>query len=128
MFSHVTIGSNAVQAAGAFYDAVLKEIGFDRLYDEDDSALGYGSSGDIKLWIMNPFNGQSATAGNGQMTAFLAASRSAVDGFYAAALENGGSDEGAPGLRPHYHENYYAAYVRDPEGNKICVVCHTPES
>jgi catechol 2,3-dioxygenase-like lactoylglutathione lyase family enzyme len=59
--------------------------------------------------------------------AFLAESRAAVDSVYAVALVNGGSSEGAPGLRPEYHEHYYGAYFRDPDGNKLCVACHLPQ-
>jgi lactoylglutathione lyase len=61
------------------------------------------------------------------MTALLAPGRAQVDAAYARALELGGSDEGAPGLRPHYHAHYYGAYVRDPDGNKLCICCHDPE-
>lgn len=73
---------------------------------------------------MKPFDDNPATAGNGAHIAFLATRRSAVDAFHAAAMANGGSDEGAPGPRPHYHDHYYGAYVRDPEGNKLQAVCH----
>ena len=66
----------------------------------------------------------AASAGNGVTVAFTVPSRAAVDAFHAAALANGGTDEGPPGLRTHYHPDYYGAYVRDPEGNKICAVCH----
>ena len=65
-------------------------------------------------------------AGNGQMVAFLAASRAVVDAVHAAALASGGSSEGAPGLRPEYHADYSGAYFRDPDGNKLCVACHAP--
>ena len=61
------------------------------------------------------------------MVALLAPSRAAVNAFYDACLANGGTDEGAPGLRPHYHPDYYGAYVRDPDGNKLCACCHHPE-
>ncbi len=61
------------------------------------------------------------------MIALLAPKRSAVDACHAAAMEQGGADEGRPGLRPHYHSNYYGAYFRDLDGNKICIVCHQPE-
>ena len=73
---------------------------------------------------MRPFDGQAASAGNGTMTAFQAASRDIVDKAHAYALAQGGTDEGTPGLRPQYHPNYYGAYFRDPDGNKLCVVCH----
>jgi catechol 2,3-dioxygenase-like lactoylglutathione lyase family enzyme len=67
-------------------------------------------------------------AGNGGMTAFLALTREIVDRCYAVALGMGGRSEGMPGLRSHYHPNYYGAYFRDPDGNKICVCCHVPAS
>jgi catechol 2,3-dioxygenase-like lactoylglutathione lyase family enzyme len=76
---------------------------------------------------MNPFDGNAATVGNGGHAAFNADSRAAVDKFHAAALAGGGTDEGRPGLRPHYNENYYGAYVRDPDGNKLQAVCHNAE-
>ena len=70
------------------------------------------------------YDQKDATPGNGVTVAFDAPSRAAVDAFHAAALAAGGTDEGPPGVREHYHSNYYGAYVRDPDGNKICVVCH----
>jgi catechol 2,3-dioxygenase-like lactoylglutathione lyase family enzyme len=76
---------------------------------------------------MSPYNGETATVGNGVHVAFKADNRAAVDAFHAAALAAGGTDEGAPGLRPHYHEHYYGAYVRDPDGNKLQAVCHAAE-
>jgi catechol 2,3-dioxygenase-like lactoylglutathione lyase family enzyme len=73
-----------------------------------------------------PFDGRPADAGNGQMIALLASTRAMVDRCHALALEHGGTSEGAPGLRPQYHANYYGAYFRDPDGNKLCVCCHEP--
>jgi catechol 2,3-dioxygenase-like lactoylglutathione lyase family enzyme len=74
-----------------------------------------------------PYDQAPASIGNGQMIALLAADRGMVDRAYAAALAAGGSDEGAPGLRPHYHPDYYGAYFRDPDGNKLCICCHQPK-
>jgi predicted lactoylglutathione lyase len=74
--------------------------------------------------IGSPYNGEMATAGNGQMIALLAPTRAGVDNAYASALKNGGRCEGAPGLRPEYHADYYGAYFRDADGNKMCVCCH----
>lgn len=78
------------------------------------------------MWLLTPVNGEPQTVGNGSMIALDAQSRAAVDAFYHAALAQGGTDEGAPGLRP-YHAHFYACYVRDPDGNKLSAVCETPE-
>jgi catechol 2,3-dioxygenase-like lactoylglutathione lyase family enzyme len=74
--------------------------------------------------ITKPFDGAAASAGNGQMIAFLANSRSLVDESYVLAIELGATSEGEPSLRPAYHADYYGAYFRDPDGNKLCVCCH----
>ena len=74
-----------------------------------------------------PINGDAASAGNGVHVAFSAADHAAVDAFYLAAMESGGSDEGGPGHRVEYHPHYYGAFVRDPDGNKIEACCHAPE-
>jgi catechol 2,3-dioxygenase-like lactoylglutathione lyase family enzyme len=76
------------------------------------------------FWAVRPHDEKAATPGNGVTVAFDAPTRAAVDAFHAAALGAGGKDEGAPGLRAHYHPDYYGCYVRDPDGNKLCVVCH----
>lgn len=76
--------------------------------------------------IGKPYNQQDHEPGNGQMVAFMAKNRGMVDRAYAIALENGARSEGAPGLRAQYHPHYYGAYFRDPDGNKLCVACHTP--
>ena len=76
---------------------------------------------------MKPFDGETASTGNGVHAAFVAIRQADVDAFHAAALAAGGTDEGVPGLRPHYHADYYAAYARDPDGNKIQAVCRNPE-
>ena len=89
--------------------------------------LVFGEMVGPKLFVGAPFDGGAASHGNGEHVAFFAPSRAAVDAFHAAALAHGGSDEGAPGLRPHYHANYYGAYFRDLDGNKICVVSHHRE-
>jgi catechol 2,3-dioxygenase-like lactoylglutathione lyase family enzyme len=125
MYSHTTLGIKDVAKSTAFYDAVLGTLGHARFYTFDTGA-GYGADGQEQLWILSPFDGNEARPGNGAMVAFMADNRFEVDKAYRAALENGGSDEGAPGLRPDYHENYYGAYMRDPDGNKLCVVCHKP--
>ncbi|MDF1643752.1 MAG: VOC family protein [Pseudomonadales bacterium] len=124
MFSHVTIGSRNPNEASKFYDEVLSTLGIDTLFNVD-GAVAYGEPTGPKTFILKPFNGESPIPGNGGHIAYLADSRDQVDAFYAAALKLGGTDEGAPGLRPQYHQNYYGAYVRDPEGNKLQAVCHS---
>jgi len=129
MFSHIYIGINDFGQAFAFYAAVLAPLPT-RLRFKDEArpwAAWQPAEGGRPLFIIgHPYDGQPALAGNGQMTALMAPSRAAVDAAHAAALAHGGSCEGAPGLRPHYHANYYGAYFRDPEGNKLCVVHHEP--
>ena len=126
MFSHVTIGSNDLGAAKPFYDALLKPLGLVR-HMEVPTGVGYSPAGGRpQLWVVNPLDEKAATAGNGITIGLDAADRPAVDAAYKAAMAAGGKDEGAPGIRAHYHPNYYGAYLRDPDGNKICVVCHRP--
>ena len=128
MYSHVTVGTSDIERSIAFYDAVLAALGVPRYY-RDEEAAGYssGEDGAPGFWVVPPFNNKAMHPGNGVHTAFNAKTRSEVDAFYEAAMANGGSDEGAPGLRPQYHEHYYGAYVRDPDGNKLQAVCHLPE-
>lgn len=125
MFSHVTVGTNDLGKAGKFYDAVLNTLGKSRGL-EGDTFISYGARLGGRFFVMIPYNRQPAIVGNGVHAAFRAESRKAVDAFHSAALANGGSDEGTPGMRPHYHEHYYGAYVRDPDGNKLQAVCHEP--
>lgn len=126
MFSHITVGTNDLARAGAFYDEVLATLGITRQFDRD-SFVAYQGDGYGRFFVMTPFDGDAATIGNGVHVAFVADSRAAVDDFHATALGAGGTDEGAPGLRPHYSENYYGAYVRDLDGNKLQAVCRNPE-
>ena len=131
MYSHVMLGTNNLSESIAFYDLVMPVLGYTR-QDTGDTYAGYGKKEDIGtgvncLWIGNPLDGQPATPGNGVNIALLAETRKQVDEFHTLALENGGQDEGAPGLRD-IHPSFYAAYVRDPSGNKLVVVCHGEEA
>ena len=128
MISHITVGSNDIARAKAFYERVMAPLGYTRVMDSDDY-FAYGEAGGApaRFWVVTPFDGRPAKRGNGWHCAFLAPSRAAVDAFHAAALATGGSDEGAPGPRPHYSETYYGAYVRDPDGNKLQAVCYHAE-
>lgn len=131
MLLYVTLGTNDVARAKAFYDAALAPLGMVRSY-EDENEVGYGdqpppSAGRQRhLFITKPYLKAPATWGNGTMVALVAKSRQAVRDFHAAALANGGIDDGAPGLRP-YHASFYACYVRDPDGNKLSAVCEAAE-
>jgi|SRR5436190_5073311 catechol 2,3-dioxygenase-like lactoylglutathione lyase family enzyme len=127
MFSHVTVGSNDITRSKAFYDGVGKPLGLERHKGSSPDGVGYcHAGGRPQLWIVRPLDKQAATVGNGITIGLEADTRPAVDAAYAAAIANGGRDEGKPGLRPNYHANYYGAYVRDPDGNKVCIVCHKP--
>lgn len=127
MFSHIFIGAQDFERALAFYSALADTLCLQpRFVQRGRPWAGWESvPGPRPLLLVGaPFNGEPHAPGNGQMVAFLASSREMVDRSYATALANGGSGEGAPALRPEYHENYYGAYMRDTEGNKLCVVCH----
>ena len=129
MFSHITVGTSKLTRALRFYDAALAPLGITRrnTYKVAASYAPEGFAGtNHPFWVVRPFDGETATAGNGTMVAFEAATRGAVDKFYAAALAAGGKDNGPPGLRPHYHANYYGAFVLDPDGHNIEAVCHAP--
>ena len=123
MFSHITLGTNDMARAEKFYDAIMTVLGHPVLFKTTEG-FAFGELTGPKLFIVHPFDGKEARAGNGVHAAFKVDSRAKVDAFYKAALETGGTDEGPPGLRPHYHANYYAAYVRDLDGNKLQAVCH----
>ena len=128
MMPYVTIGAIDSEASNRFYDAVLGALGW-ASHAQYPGWRGYsegGSGAGFTIWVARPFDGEIASPGNGSMTGLPAADHAQVDAFYAAALAKGGSDEGAPGLRPHYGPNWYAAYVRDPAGNKLAAICDDP--
>jgi catechol 2,3-dioxygenase-like lactoylglutathione lyase family enzyme len=127
MISYITLGTSDLAKARAFYDAALSPLGY-VLSGSDPDEIGYSLPGDIRtrIWVTHPYNKEPASFGNGSMVALDAPSRAAVDAFHAGGLAAGGSDEGAPGLR-RYGPNFYAAYLRDPDGNKISAVCEIAE-
>lgn len=130
MFSHVFVSVTDFDRAFDFYSKVMQVLGLELRFNEPQKPwAGWHSEGKTRPYfvICHPFNGQSHDPGNGQMAAFSAANRAIVDAAHAIALANGGRSEGLPGLRPEYHPNYYGAYMRDPDGNKFCVVCHSAE-
>ena len=115
-FLYLTLGTNDLARAARFYDAALAPLGLVRRATEP-AELGYGLPDDRRprLWITLPFDGKPASIGNGVMVAFEARDQAQVDRLHAIALENGGTCEGAPGPRG---DGFYAAYFRDPDGNK----------
>ena len=120
MLSHVTIGTHDLERATAFYDATLAPLGIERVSKKyPDWSAWQRPSEKAKFWVGRPYNNLPATWGNGTMVAFAAQSRAAVDAAYAAALKVGGIDDGPPGFRPDFGPDYYGAYIRDPDGNKI---------
>jgi catechol 2,3-dioxygenase-like lactoylglutathione lyase family enzyme len=122
MIYYATLGTNDFARSVAFFDATLGALGYAKQF-EDHGFAGYGETPEQPtLFIGRPFNQEAARAGNGPMLAFTATSAASVHAFHAAALANGGSCEGPPGHRPHYGPDFYAAYVRDPEGNKLAAV------
>lgn len=130
MISHVFVGVQHFDRALKFYRALMQVLGYaERFCDPAKPWAAWQSHPDPRpLFIIGkPFNEQPHVAGNGQMIALSAQDHATVDLAFAAAIQAGGADEGQPGIRPHYHTNYYGAYFRDTEGNKLCVVCHTPE-
>ena len=130
MFAYATIGSNDFHQSARFFDAVMGALGYQRTHDYSEHGwLCYGENMEAtqSLWLCKPVNTLPASAGNGAMIGFTAATRAMVDAFYAAALANGGTSEGAPGLRDAYGPNMYLAYVRDPQGNKFSAICKAVE-
>ncbi|MBR0665456.1 VOC family protein [Roseomonas hellenica] len=123
MIHHVSVGTNDVGRARRFYDAVLPILGILPMRHAD-TGLDYGS-GQFLFSVETPVDGRPATVGNGSHVAFAAGRRAMVDQFHAAALAHGGTSDGAPGLRPEYDPNYYGAFVRDPDGNKIEAVTYS---
>jgi catechol 2,3-dioxygenase-like lactoylglutathione lyase family enzyme len=134
MFAYVCLGSNDLERSARFYDATLGVLGYarcDTSAEPESSWMGwigwglYEQAGAIQdaLWVCKPFDGGAASVGNGSMVALRARNWAEVEAFHAAALAHGGTSEGIPGLRLNYNPDFYAAYVRDPDGNKLAVVC-----
>jgi catechol 2,3-dioxygenase-like lactoylglutathione lyase family enzyme len=132
MFAYISLGTNNLERAARFYDAVMATLGHRRCDTSGESTwenwIGWGTyenrgQTELALWLCKPFDRQPASVGNGTMIALRASSWRQVDDFYAAAVANGGACEGPPGLRPQYNPDFYATYVRDPDGNKLAVVC-----
>jgi catechol 2,3-dioxygenase-like lactoylglutathione lyase family enzyme len=127
MILDMTFGTSDLARAIRFYDPVFASLGIGRAPDWPKGWAGWGAGyGEgSSLWLCPPFNGMPPTAGNGTMITLFAKNEKEVHEFHAAALANGGSDEGPPGTRPYYEPTFYVAYVRDPDGNKLaCAFLH----
>ena len=122
IISHMSLGTNDFAKSKAFYDAVLATLSIPCMMTYEGNSAGYGREFP-EFWIGMPHDGQPAAPGNGWHLCFNAERREQVDAFHEKALQLGGTDEGKPGLRPQYTPDYYAAFVRDPDGNKIEAVC-----
>jgi catechol 2,3-dioxygenase-like lactoylglutathione lyase family enzyme len=126
VLDHITFGVADLDGAIAFYDQALAPLGLTRLMSvtaERSGGAAFAGYGDSRpfFWI-----GNGAASKGALHVAFTASDRATVDAFYKAALAAGGRDNGAPGVRPHYHADYYGAFVLDPEGRNIEAVCHAP--
>jgi predicted lactoylglutathione lyase len=122
MIGYVTLGTNDLEKAAAFYDVIAKELGVGRMM-EWPGAIAWGEPGGAAgIGVMKPFNGEAATVGNGVMVALQAQDSAHVDRIYAAARAMGAACEGPPGLRG---DTFYAAYFRDLDGNKLNAFCMT---
>ena len=127
MIHYLTLGTNDLRRARAFYDPGLTTLGITCLH-VGDTEVCYGSGGAPQplLYITQPYDERAATHGNGTMLALHADTPEQVTAFHTAALAHGGMDEGAPGLR--YTPTFFACYVRDPDGNKLSAVSDRPEN
>ena len=119
MIDHTAVNVTDLAAAKDFYVKALEPLGYSLVF-EVEGFLGFGDSGAPSFGVA-----QRGPAGGGHVA--FSADRPTVDAFYAAAMAAGGTDNGAPGVREHYHEHYYAAFVRDADGNNVEAVCHDPQ-
>ena len=129
MLDHVGFAVSDAERSRRFYEQALAPLGIDLIMsvtpeqtESGGTAHGFGSDGKPYFWV-----GDNERVGEGTHVAFEVDTRAKVHAFHEAALAAGGRDNGAPGLRPHYHPNYYAAFVHDPDGSNIEAVCHRPE-
>lgn len=125
MLSYLTLGAAEPQHSGAFYAAVLLPLGYTRADSPEGIAFAPSGAG-VTIYIVKPFDTRPPSAGNGAMAAFQAPTQAMVRMLHAAGLAAGGTDEGAPGFRAQYSDNFYVAYLRDPVGNKLALFCTSP--
>ncbi len=122
MIDHVGVNVSDYETSKRFFEQALAPLGYGVVVDfPEHGAVGFGAEGKPDFWVA-----ARDPRGTGTHIAFTVPDRAAVDAFHEAGLAAGGEDNGAPGMRPHYHETYYAAFVHDPDGNNLEAVCHTP--
>lgn len=126
MIDHISIAVRDLKQAGTFYAALLKPLGMTKLREWPDAAIGYGKKYP-DFWINRRDTMSRVADDSGVHICLRASDTIAVDAFHAAAIKAGGTSDGAPGLREKYHQNYYAAFIRDPDGNRIEAVTFFPE-
>ena len=122
MIDHVSLDVRDLEASKRFYAAALAPLGYELLMEYGGNVAGFGRDGKPDFWI-----GDRGEPQAGVHVAFASPDRATVDRFYEAALAAGATDNGPPGLRPHYHQQYYGAFVRDLDGNNVEAVCHQAE-
>jgi catechol 2,3-dioxygenase-like lactoylglutathione lyase family enzyme len=122
MLDHVGFGVSDCQRSKAFYEQALAPLGVSLLMEPVAEAAGFGKDGKPFFWVET----RRPPVQGGLHVAFVTEDRATVDAFHAAALDAGGTDNGAPGVREIYHPHYYGAYVLDPDGNNVEAVCHQP--
>lgn len=126
MLLYTTIGTDDTARSAAFWGPIMANLGHPPIMTADAGWYGWGGDYDtgFGFYICPPFDGRPASAGNGLTFAFPARTAAQVRALYAVALQNGGSDDGAPGIRDYYEPSFYVAYVRDPDGHKVAFVFH----
>lgn len=122
MFDHVGLNVSDLARSRAFYEQALAPLGIEVWMDIPGHGVGFAAQGGPSFWLA-----ARPPVTTGAHVALACAERGLVDAFHAAALAAGGVDNGAPGLRPHYHQHYYGAFALDPDGNNVEAVCHRPE-
>jgi len=127
MIDHISLAVRDLKKSEAFYDAVLATLGLAKLREWPDAAIGFGKKYP-EFWINARASMDRVASDSGVHVCLRAPDTASVDAFHAAALKSGGSSDGAPGPRPHYYPGYYAAFVIDPDGNKIEAVTFVRET
>lgn len=129
LLDHVSISVRNLDHCRPFYEAIMAALGAEKVYDRPD-ALGFGfrcNAAEDSHTCLAVYSSETANTDSRRHWCFKAKSREHVRQFHAAGLRNGGEDDGAPGIRSHYHEHYFGAFLFDPEGNRIEAVCHRAE-